>query len=109
MVALVVATRDSSGMGIAAPVTEASTNLRKLGPLALVLAAPGPHVLWPRPAQTVAFRKLSSRALRPPPRHPASPSGSGVADGKVGDHAASTVLEPHRGLHVVVVRAAATA
>ena len=61
----------------------------------------------PRPAQTVALRKLSSRALRPPP------VASSVSFGyrtlppvEVADHAAGAVGEPHGDLHVVGVRAA---
>ena len=66
MVALVVATRDSTGMGIAAPSRAASTKHVSSARWPLSWPPRARMVLWPRPAQTVAFLKLSSRALRPP-------------------------------------------
>jgi len=67
MVARVVASRESMPIGIEAPARTASTNSfssvrcpLSWPPLAFV-------VLVPRSVQTAALRKLSSRALRPPP------------------------------------------
>ena len=67
MVALVVATSDSTGIGMAAPDTQASTNRVSSARCPLSCPPRARIVSWPRPVQTVALRKLSSRALRPPP------------------------------------------
>ena len=105
-VALVVAIRDSSGIGIGAPARPASTKPRQLGSAG---PCPGrPATAWcccPRPLQTVAFLKLSRRALRPP----AAASRrllreARIAARDVGDDTARAVLEPHGDLHVVLLR-----
>ena len=66
MVALVVATSDSSGMGIGAPVRMAST--KRASSRCCPLSVPPRARMVPRrrPFHTAADWKLSSRALRPP-------------------------------------------
>ena len=105
MVALVTAIRSSSGIGIAAAVRLASTNRASSArwPLSWPRAR---LVLCLRPAQTVAFLKLSSRALRPPP------AASNVSFGKrvlpavtIADDAARTVPESHGHLDVIFLGA----
>ena len=108
MVALVVAASDSSGIGMAAPARQASTKLASSARWPLSWPPRARIVSWPRPDQTVALRKLSSRALRPPPVASSVSFGKrDVAAGEVADHAAGAVGEPHRDLDVVAVRAAA--
>ena len=67
MVALVVATSESTGMGSAAPARLASTKRASSAACPLSWPPRARNVLFPRPAQTVAFLKLSRRALRSPP------------------------------------------
>ena len=66
-VALVVATSESSAIGIGPPVLTASTNRSISDRWPLSWPPRAFAVLRRRPAQTSALRKLSSRAFRPPP------------------------------------------
>ncbi len=66
MVARVVATRESSEMGIAAPARQASMNSSSSGRWPLSWPPRALVVLALLPDQTVARPKLSSRALLPP-------------------------------------------
>ena len=106
MVALVVATRDSTGMGIARAGPDGLDEPRELGSLALVLAAARRDVLAAPPVQTVACPEVVE------PRAAAAARGvqrllreAGVAARDVADGAARAVLEPHSDLHIVLLRA----
>ena len=77
MVALVTATRDSSGMGIGAPVKAGLDELRELGSLALVLAAARPRGALPPPGPDRGLPEVvEPRAPAAAPRRRTSPSGS---------------------------------
>ena len=77
-VARVVATRDSSGIGMAAPVRTASTNALQLRRWPLSCPASTRRPFFPLDDHTVTRWKLSSRPIRP------SPMTSRVSFGKRG-------------------------
>ena len=102
IVALVVAASDSSGIGMAAPETAGLDETGQLGPLPLILAAPGPDrvVAASGPDRGLA-EVVQPRAAAAAGRVQRLLGEAHVAAGEVADHAAGAVAEPHCELDVV--------